>query len=137
MSNDSSLSSSSLSELQLPSFCIHESTNRYIFFRNTILACVFALFIGGLINSFSCEVLKHLQIDPKNEKSVVYHKALIGFSFQLITIIVFLLVCVQINKNFIAFMQLTVSGILFSVLLFSVQYNLFDNAMTLTDISKI
>jgi hypothetical protein len=98
------------------------------FFCICFLTVLAGLTIGGFIDA----AIRKLQKDGEWETRK-YSKALTYFFLQSLLNIAVLLTLAKTFPHFVSWLQLSVSGALFSVLLFAGQRNLFDNALKVTN----
>ncbi len=103
--------------------------NIYHFFLISVLTVVVGLCIGGLLDS----LVRKLQKGEDDWKERKYSKALGFFFVQASLNIAILISFSRSTEFFIPWFQLSVSGALFSVLLFASQRNLVDNVLKLTN----
>jgi uncharacterized membrane protein len=100
------------------------------FFVSCFLSVCVGLILGGLVNSVTTKI----QNDPDDWTQRTFNKALLYLIVQISINILLLSIIIHFNKHFVLWFQLTVSGALFSVLLFTSQKNLVDNVLRLTNI---
>jgi hypothetical protein len=86
------------------------------------------LLLGGFIDA----AVRKIQKDGEWEERK-FSKALYYFFLQSSINIAVLLLLAKTFPHFVSWLQLSVSGALFSVLLFAGQRNLFDNALKVTN----
>lgn len=103
--------------------------NIYKFFLISLLTVITGLSIGGLLDSF----VRKMQKGEDDWKQRRYRKALGFFLLQASLNIAILISFTRSTELFIPWFQLSVSGALFSVLLFASQRNLVDNVLRLTN----
>lgn len=103
--------------------------NPIIFFFKVFIGVVGGIIIGALIDTL-CRNIQNENIDWTQRNLL---KSLLFFIIQItINIIVLLLLCIIFPVKFIEWFQLTISGALFAVLLFTAQRNLIDNTLRIT-----
>jgi hypothetical protein len=100
-----------------------------IFFGISIASVTIGLALGGFIDA----TVRKFQKDDDDWKNRKFSKALGFFFVQTSLNIILLLSLTKMSKSFVPWLQLTVSGALFSVLLFTTQRNLVDNVLRLTN----
>ena len=98
------------------------------FFKICLLTVLGGLLLGGFIDAS----VRKLQKDEEWENRK-FIKAAAYFLLQSSINIAVLLILAKTFSNFVSWLQLSVSGALFSVLLFAGQRNLFDNALKITN----
>lgn len=102
--------------------------NTVKFFRTCLVTVLGGLLLGGFIDA----VVRKLQNDKEWEERML-SKAAFYFFLQSSLNITVLLILAKTFPDFVSWLQLSVSGALFSVLLFAGQRNLFDNALKVTN----
>lgn len=105
----------------------HKEKSVY-FFGICFATVVFGLVLGGSVDS----LVRKIQ-DDGEWKERKYGKALNYFLLQASINILLLLMFTKSTIYFIPWFQLSVSGALFAVLLFTAQKNLADNALRITN----
>ena len=103
--------------------------NIYKFFIIALGTVILGLSIGGLLDS----LIRKLQKGEEDWKERKYARALTFFLLQASLNITILIAFSRSTELFIPWFQLSVSGALFSVLLFASQRNLVDNVLRLTN----
>lgn len=98
------------------------------FFCICLATVIFGLILGGIVDTG----VRKLQKDGE-WKERKYFKTLSYFLLQSSINILILLLFTKSFKYFITWLQLSVSGALFSVLVFTSQRNLVDNVLRLTN----
>jgi hypothetical protein len=101
----------------------------FLFFGISIASVTVGLALGGFIDA----TVRKFQKDDDDWKNRKFNKALGFFLVQASLNILLLISLTRLNKNFVSWLQLTVSGALFAVLLFTAQRNLVDNVLRLTN----
>ena len=104
--------------------------NNAIFFCICFLSVTIGLSLGGIIDS----VVRNLQKDDENWKNRKYNRSLSFFILQSSINIFVLMLFTKSSIYFVPWLQLSVSGALFAVLLFTSQRNLVDNALRITNV---
>ena len=103
--------------------------NPLLFFCKVFIGVVGGLVLGSIIDW----VFRILQKDDRDWKTRSLLKSILYFILQIsVNIIILLFLCIIFPIRFIEWLQLTVSGALFAVLLFLVQRNLVDNTLRIT-----
>jgi hypothetical protein len=98
------------------------------FFSISLFTVLIGLILGGIIDAS----VRKLQKDGEWRERK-YGKAFSFFVLQSSINIIILLMFTKSSKYFVPFLQLSISGALFSVLLFASQKNLADNALRVTN----
>jgi hypothetical protein len=105
------------------------SKNSVLFFSICLLSVTVGLSLGGFVDA----IIRKWQHDDDDWRQRRYIRSL-GFFFAQATLnIALLLAFVKSTQSFVPWLQLSVSGALFSVLLFTSQRNLVDNVLNLTN----
>jgi len=99
------------------------------FFSISLSTVLLGLILGGVIDAS----VRKLQNDDGEWRNRKYKRALFFFLFQSSLNILVLLCLTKSSTYFVPWLQLSVSGALFSVLLFTSQRNLVDNSLRLTN----
>lgn len=103
--------------------------NPLLFFCKVFIGVVGGLVLGSIIDW----VFRTLQKDNIDWKTRSLFKSILYFILQIsLNIIILLFLCIIFPVQFIEWLQLTVSGALFAVLLFLAQRNLVDNTLRIT-----
>lgn len=97
------------------------------FFRNLMIGVIFGLLIGGLIDNITIKIQKAIYEDDDLNR---FHLTLM-ILIQILLICLFFLVSIRIFQNFVPWIQLTMSGLMFSVTVFIGQENLVSNCTKL------
>ena len=100
-----------------------------LFFGISIASVTIGLALGGFIDA----TVRKFQKDDDDWKKRKLSKALGFFLVQASLNIAILISLTRLSKSFVPWLQLTVSGALFAVLLFTSQRNLVDNVLKLTN----
>ena len=103
--------------------------NFYYFFASCFLSISVGLILGGLVNG----TISKIQNDDDDWKLRTLSRSFLFLVLQSSLNIILISIIIRTNKHFVSWFQLTVSGALFSVLLFSAQKNLQDNVLRLTN----
>ena len=104
--------------------------NPLFFFCKVFIGVVGGLVLGSIIDWIFRTLQKE---DNINWKTRNLSKSIFYFLLQIsLNIIILLFLCIIFPIRFIEWLQLTVSGALFAVLLFLVQRNLVDNTLRIT-----
>ena len=90
---------------------------------------VIGLTLGGIIDA----TVRKVQKDDDIFENRKYGRAFTYFLAQAFFNILVLLLFTKASKNFVPWLQLSVSGALFGVLLFSAQRNLVNNVLRITN----
>lgn len=107
-----------------------ESKNTYTFITHTLLASSIALITGAIVDNIIKKYQKKRELlKDENKKSVFMF-----FLIQLIVNILLMVFAMALNDNFVSWIQLTLSGMISSVLFFVVQNNWTNNVIMLTNI---
>lgn len=108
----------------LPKFAKGETENNVIFLRNCLVGSLIALVIGAVIdNSFAAAL-------GKGNSNRGW--AILFFLTQLTVNIMLLFALCKYSRSFLYWIQITTSGLLFTVLLFLVQHTLAATALSAT-----
>lgn len=102
----------------------HENASRWLFLRNTTVALVVGLGIGALIDNLVA------WIGRQGDRSRAWAALLAVVQMTLVIALFWLMVVVW--KPFVGWIQLTISGLFFSVVFFTVQHELSQNVLRLT-----
>lgn len=103
--------------------------NPLLFFCKVFIGVVGGLVLGSIIDW----VFRTLQKDDIDWSRRSLLKSILYFILQIsLNIIILLFLCIFFPIRFIEWLQLTVSGALFAVLLFLAQRNLVDNTLRIT-----
>ncbi len=107
-----------------------DSTHPFMFLLKVSFGVIGGLVLGSLVDT-TC---RKLQNDDSIEwKQRRLNKSVFFFIIQIIlNIIILLILCFIYPSKFIKWFQLTISGALFAVLLFSVQQNLIYNSLRIS-----
>lgn len=114
---------SAVRKVDLDQVLFDELADPWIFFRNCGFAAGAAL-IGGAILDNWIRTVQGGQYDRMN--------AALYFIVQIVIIIIIMFILTRIYVTFMATLQATASGLIFSVLVFAVQTNLLTNATIIT-----
>ena len=100
-----------------------------MFFGMGLLSVVGGLALGAFIDN----VVRNMQKDDDDWRSRKLSKAYTYFFVQSFINIGTLFILTKISDRFVPWLQLTVAGALFAVLLFTTQRNLVDNVLRITN----
>jgi hypothetical protein len=100
-----------------------------LFFAISLAAVTGGLCLGGIVDGS----FRRLQSD-RDWRDRTLFRAWTFFLLQSSANILLLLMLTRFNANFLPWLQLSMSGALFSVLLFTSQRNLVDNALRVTNL---
>ncbi len=117
--NDNSLSRILKNETSRPSILVF----------NSLISASVALVVGAFIDNLVKKIQDHNLKQNKCDRKT----ALVYFSLQLVINIIFITIVSQLFQKFVPWLQLTVSGLIFSVMIFSVQQNFAKNILIATE----
>jgi hypothetical protein len=95
--------------------------------------CLASVTGGLVIGGFVDAIVRKFQKDDENWKTRNLNRAIGFFVFQATLNIFILFSFARLNKSFVPWLQLTISGALFAVLLFTAQRNMVDNILRITN----
>jgi hypothetical protein len=99
------------------------------FFLICFLSVTIGLFIGGTVDS----TVRKMEKDEDDWRNRSYNRSLLYFVLQASINIAILILFTKSSIYFMPWLQLSISGALFAVLLFTTQRNLVDNALRITN----
>jgi hypothetical protein len=104
-----------------------ESTPMFI--GISFVSVIVGLTLGGFLDG----LIRKQQNDDDNWRNRDFGRAMVFFFAQALVVILVLFLFTKLNDSFVPWLQLSISGALFSVLLFTSQRNLVDNVLRLTN----
>lgn len=96
--------------------------------------CLASVSAGLLLGGFVDSIVRKIQKDDDRWQNRKLNRAVEFFLFQATLNIFLLFTLTRLHKDFVPWLQLTVSGALFAVLLFTAQRNMVDNVLKITDV---
>jgi hypothetical protein len=103
--------------------------NTLYFFGICFFSVAIGLSLGGLVDA----LVRKNQNDDENYKNRDFSRSFLFFVLQASLNIIILILLTNSSKFFVPWLQLSVSGALFAVLLFTSQRNLVDNVLRITN----
>jgi hypothetical protein len=103
--------------------------NSLVFFSLCFVSVTAGLLVGGVLDS----IVRKVQRDTDDWRDRQVGRAAAFFGLQVVLNILLLLVLTKTNDQFVRWLQLSVAGALFAVLLFAAQRNLANNVLRLTN----